>query len=243
MLIINADDWGGWKSATEAALACHEAGRLSSVTAMVFMADSERAADLAREHQISAGLHLNLNLRFNGQLKSAVVRAHHERLIRFFGWGKYAQLIYHPWLGESFRCVYRAQVEEFNRIYGQPPTHVDGHQHLHLCVNMRANRVIPAGQKVRRSFSFWPGEKSWLNRLYRRHVDRKLCQRYRVVDYFFSLRQCLGENRIERVARLARELNVELMTHPEVKAERDFLLGDGFQRTFAGVRMASYANL
>lgn len=243
MLIINADDWGGWKSATNAALACHEAGRLRSVTAMVFMADSERAANLAREHQISAGLHLNLNLSFSGQVKSAAVLRHHERLVRFLGLGKYAQLIYHPLLGESFRCVYRAQMEEFERLYGQPPTHVDGHQHMHLCANMRVGRVIPAGQKVRRGFSFWPGEKSFFNRLYRRRVDRVLSKRYRTVDFFFSLRQCLAGNRLERVVNLAREAKVELMTHPEVNVERHFLLGDAFHQMFDGLRMASYAEL
>jgi chitin disaccharide deacetylase len=157
--------------------------------------------------------------------------------------GRYAQLIYHPLLGESFRCVYHAQIEEFERLYGQPPTHVDGHQHMHLCSNMRAGRVIPAGLKVRRGFSFWPGEKSSLNRLYRRRVDLGLSKRYRVVDFFFSLRQCLAGNRLERVACLAREAKVELMTHPEIDAERNFLLGDTFYQMFDGLQMASYVEL
>ena len=65
MIIINADDWGGWASATDAALACHREGRITSVSAMVFMADSERAAAIAQERSIDVGLHLNLTTPFS----------------------------------------------------------------------------------------------------------------------------------------------------------------------------------
>ena len=64
MLIVNADDWGGWKSATDAALACYKAGRINSVSAMVFMEDSERAAELAQADGLDVGLHLNFTTPF-----------------------------------------------------------------------------------------------------------------------------------------------------------------------------------
>jgi predicted glycoside hydrolase/deacetylase ChbG (UPF0249 family) len=48
VLIINADDWGRSPAETDAALDCFSNGRITSVTAMVFMADSKRAADLAK---------------------------------------------------------------------------------------------------------------------------------------------------------------------------------------------------
>ena len=56
MLIINADDWGRSQAETDAALRCYQGGRITSVSAMVFMADSERAAELAKEKRIGRGL-------------------------------------------------------------------------------------------------------------------------------------------------------------------------------------------
>jgi len=163
LLIVNADDWGGWYKATDAALACHEKGRITSVTAMVFMADSERAAGLAKAAKLSVGLHLNLNQSFTGN-RSPSVNGNHEKVVRFLSRNKYAQLLYHPWLRNHFRRDYQAQLTEFQRLYGQEPSHIDGHQHKHLCANMLVDGIISPGRKVRRNFSFWPGEKSRFTR-------------------------------------------------------------------------------
>ena len=54
-LVINADDWGRTRDTTDRTLECHERGSVSSVSAMVFMEDSERAAALARERDMDAG--------------------------------------------------------------------------------------------------------------------------------------------------------------------------------------------
>ena len=62
---------------------------------------------------------------------------------------------------------------------------------MHLCANLLLSNLIPAGMKIRRNFSFWPGEKSWLNRAYRSLVDRWLARRYRLTDYFFDLTQSI----------------------------------------------------
>src|SRR5437868_14435949 len=40
---LNADDWGRSGAETDAALRCYKGGRITSVSAMVFMQDSERA--------------------------------------------------------------------------------------------------------------------------------------------------------------------------------------------------------
>ena len=55
MLIINADDFGRSVAETDAALRCYVAGRITSVSAMVFMADSERSAELAKENALAVG--------------------------------------------------------------------------------------------------------------------------------------------------------------------------------------------
>jgi len=243
MLIINADDWGGWHSATDAALQCVQSGRITSVSAMVFMDDSERAARLASGDSLSIGLHVNFNQPFTAWRGSSAVLAAHDRIRRFLRRSRLAQLMYHPGLRTAFRDVFLVQLDEFRRLYGREPSHVDGHQHMHLCMNMLLDNLIPYGQRVRRSFFFWPGEKSWSNRTYRRWVDRRLRQRYVVADYFFALSQCLTESRMARVLDLARTATVELMAHPEVSVEHRFLLGCEFERALRDVQLGSYAHV
>jgi chitin disaccharide deacetylase len=65
MLIVNADDLGRHRGATDSALLCCAKKCVSSVSAMVFMEDSERAAELALDSGIGVGLHLNLSERFS----------------------------------------------------------------------------------------------------------------------------------------------------------------------------------
>jgi chitin disaccharide deacetylase len=228
MLIVNADDWGRSVMETDAALRCYKAGRITSVSAMVFMANSEQAAELAKENAIDAGLHLNFSETFTGRNIPTRLRKSHNRLVRYLRRTKYTQLFYNPFLRDAFSYSYHAQAEEFARLFGNPPARVDGHHHMHLCANLLVNRLIPVGMNVRRNFSFWPGEKSWLNRAYRTLVDRWLARRYRVTDYFFDLSQCIENNKLGRVISLAKSSNVELMTHPIVEGEAEYLMSDEF---------------
>src|SRR5690349_1959032 len=106
MLIVNADDWGRCRTETDAALDCYKKGRITSVSAMVFMEDSERAAAIARDHKLDAGLHLNFTDSFTNPV-SAALNTSHRRTARFLGGSKYAQLIYNPLLRSNFACSYR----------------------------------------------------------------------------------------------------------------------------------------
>jgi predicted glycoside hydrolase/deacetylase ChbG (UPF0249 family) len=243
MLIVNADDYGGWKSATDAALACFAARRILSATAMVFMEDSERAANLAADTSLDIGLHINFNQPFTGRHCPPAVTTAHHRVCGFLRCNKYAQLVYHPSLRTAFRTVFQAQLAEFERLYGRAPSHFDGHQHMHLCANSLLGGVLPAGCRVRRSFSFWPGEKSFWNRAYRRWVDARLARRHVVTDYFFSLARCLDGSRLAQVAELARTTRVELMTHPEKRAEQACLLSESFGAQIGALSMGTYSQL
>src|SRR5690242_3622569 len=102
MLIVNADDWGRSVAETDAALRCFTAQRVTSVSAMVFMADSHRAAELAETHGVDTGLHLNLGEQFSGLGASDELRACQQRLIRFLMQNKYSQLLYNPFLRSCF---------------------------------------------------------------------------------------------------------------------------------------------
>ena len=241
MLIINADDYGRSVAETDVALRCYVAGRITSVSAMVFMADSERAAELAKERELDVGLHLNFTERFTGKNKCARLTDYQNRLASYLGRNKYSQLFYNPLLRKEFSYSCKAQVEEFARLFGKPPSRIDGHHHMHLCANLLLSNLIPAGIRVRRNFSFWPGEKSSLNRAYRALVDRWLARRYRLIDYFFDLTQSIREKKMDRVMALAQSSMVELMTHPILQLESDYLMGDQFQAMLQRVNVGGYA--
>jgi predicted glycoside hydrolase/deacetylase ChbG (UPF0249 family) len=228
MLAVNADDWGRSRDETDVALECHRNKRITSVSAMVFMQDSERAAALAKEGNVDAGLHLNFSEPFSANPESATLVNFHRKISTFLTRNKYAQLLYNPSLRDAFVYSCGAQITEFARLYGRLPTRVDGHHHLHLCANVVVDNVIPTGIKVRRHFSFWPKEKSFFNRAYRASVDWWLARKYRLADYFFDLTQCIEEKKFYRVKALATSRDVELMTHPIVKSELKYLMGDDF---------------
>lgn len=241
MLIINADDWGRSLAETDAALECHKAGRITSVSAMVFMGDSERAAELAKENKLDVGLHLNFTDRFTANQYPSILANHHEKIIAFLRRNKYSQLLYNPFLRKEFAYSCKAQIDEFTSLYGTLPSHIDGHHHMHLCANMLLSKVIPRGIKMRRNFSFWPGEKGPLNRAYRAFVDRRLAGRYYIPDYLFDLSQCIEAKKLGRVTVLAKSSNVELMTHPVTHAEAEYLMSDEFRELLQPLDVGSYA--
>ena len=243
MLIVNADDWGRTVAETDAALDCFSECRVTSVTAMVFMADSERAARIALDHGIPVGLHLNFTEPPTALGASRILLNEHHRLAKFLNRTRHSSLLLNPFLHRSFCEVFQFQLDEFIRLYQKPPTHFDGHRHSHLCLSMLFAAPIPRGQRVRRTFSFTVGDKGFVNWLYRRALNRWVVKRYRTTGYFFALSQRMADARFVEVAKLARQANVELMTHPVVSEERNFLLSSDFERWLAGVARGSYADL
>ena len=243
MLIINADDLGRSTAETDAALRCFHAGRISSGSFMVFMPDSERAARLVREANLDVGLHLNFTEPFTAASCSARLMDAQRRVAGFLRRNRYAQLVYNPFLRQQFAESYGRQVAEFVRLFGELPSHLDGHHHMHLCANILLSGIPPKSAKMRRNFSFWPGEKSWLNRVYRRTVDRWLARRYRLTEFFFDLTESLQHHCLDRALALAGTGSVELMTHPTLKFECEFLMSDAFPPMLRGLDIGSYRQL
>jgi chitin disaccharide deacetylase len=243
MIIINADDWGRSQSETDAALSCFRESRITSVSAMVFMEDSGRSAELARDEAIDVGLHLNLSQPFTGRTSDRLLLKYHSQTAHFLTRNKYALLFYNPLITKQFQYVYQAQIEEFIRLFGRWPSHIDGHQHLHLCSNILIGRIIGEGEKVRRSFSFQPGEKSVVNRAYRGFVDRLLARRHRLADFFFALSSNLDVDRLTRIADLAKAATVEMMTHPVKTNEYACLMSDSFLGMITSIKSGSYSSL
>jgi predicted glycoside hydrolase/deacetylase ChbG (UPF0249 family) len=240
-LIINADDFGRSAAETDAAYRCYVGGRVTSLSAMVFMGDSHRAAALAEEHQLDVGLHLNFTEPFAAKDCPSKLNQHHQKVARYLNLNKYTQLLYNPFLVNDFGYSYASQLEEFTRLFRKAPSHLDGHHHMHLCANLLFSDLIPAGTKLRRHFSFWPGEKSTLNRTYRSLIDRWLTRKYQLPDYFFDLTHCIQGKKLDRVATLAKSGNVELMTHPVVHSEAEYLMTDEFGELLQRLDIGSYA--
>src|SRR5437879_12786243 len=109
-LIVNADDWGRDPRTTGRILDCALRGAVSSVSAMVFMEDSERAAALALERGIDAGLHLNFTTSFSAEGCPAGLVARQEELRRYLLRHRLAQVIFPPGLIRSFVYVMGSQL-------------------------------------------------------------------------------------------------------------------------------------
>ena len=156
---------------------------------------------------------------------------------------RYSSLLFHPLRVADFRYLWQCQYDEFLRVYGVPPSHVDGHHHLHLSTNMLVQRVIPRGVKIRRNFSFVAGEKSLFNRTYRALVDRWQSSHYVMPDYLFSLSDCLRRGRLEYAVSLAATAAVEVESHPEVTEDYEWLIGERGLKAFANSRLGTYEEL
>lgn len=242
MLIINADDWGKNKLTTDRSLSCYKNGRITSASAMVFMADSERASELALENKLDTGLHLNFILKFDGNVKSSKLKSSHQLITSFLAKNKYCLLIYNPLLTRQFDYVYKAQYEEYVCLYNQKPTHIDGHKHMHLCTNMIVDSIIPHGYKIRRNFSFACGEKGFLNRFYRYIVDKWIIKKYFCTDYFFDFVPFYKE-RLQKIVNYAQSMSVELMVHPERAEEFNILMSNQFQEIIFKAKLINYSEL
>lgn len=239
-LIINADDWGRNRESTDRTFECVLRRTVSSVSAMVFMEDSERAAVIARESGTDTGLHLNFTAPFSAPKCPARLLEHQQALARYLLRHRLAQAVFHPGLTPSFEYVVETQLNEFRRLYGKDPDRLDGHHHMHLCTNVLLGGLLPRGTVVRRNFSFQPGEKSFGNRLYRRTVDRMLARGHYLVDFFFSLSPLEPPDRLQRIFCLARQFVVEVETHPANPKEFHLLTGDEFSRRIGDLPIASH---
>jgi chitin disaccharide deacetylase len=238
LLIVNADDWGRDAETTNRILDCVLHGSVSSASAMVFMEDSERAAALACAKGVDVGLHLNFTTPFRTGCTARLAN-HQSRLGHFLSRNRLSQMYFHPGLASSFRYVVAAQLEEFRRLYDSEPARIDGHHHMHLCANVVFAGLLPAGTITRRNFSFQSGEKSAVNRLYRRFIDNILAKRHPLTDFFYSLPPLEPSERLTRILILAKHFVVEVETHPVNPEEYSFLMADKIFNQIGDVPIAS----
>jgi chitin disaccharide deacetylase len=240
MLIINADDFGGNEAATDNSIDCYRQDLITSASAMVFMKDSRRAAEMAASAGLETGLHLNLTLAFDGPSLPCRLREHHSSIIGYFHTSKWSQVLYNPLLKNKMDYIFKAQYDEYYRLFNKEPAQIDGHHHKHLCANMIVNGIMPRGMRVRRNYTQEPGHKMSIMTLYRRLVDVWLVRRYRCADAFFSIQPMQLPGRLERIIRLACSLNVELMVHPAFPEQYEYLLSPQYHDLIGAVPKGSY---
>jgi len=243
MLIINGDDLGRDRAATDACLRCHRQGRITSASIMVFMEDSERAAELAINDHLETGLHVNLVLPYDGPGASESLRKAQNATSAFFRRGPWTQVIFNPFIMRAVAAAFSSQLEEYRRLFRREPDHFDGHKHFHLSLNMMAAGVLPLNSTVRRSFTFSKGEKSWLNRRYRGLIDAWLLNRHVSTDAFFSLDFFGDRPRLMRIIELAETKCVELMVYSWSPDQLAFLTGEEFGILTDRVRLGGFAAL
>jgi predicted glycoside hydrolase/deacetylase ChbG (UPF0249 family) len=219
-------------------LDCWLHGAISSVSAMVFMEDSGRAAAIARERGIEVGLHLNFTTSFSGEGVPVGLAERQQLIERHLLRHRLAQIVFHPGLMRSFEYVVAAQLDEFRRLYGAMPERIDGHHHMHLCANVLIQKLLPPGTMVRRNFSLDRADKNLAHRVYRKVVDRSLARRHCLTDYFFSLLPLEPANRLARIVSLARQFTVEVETHPVNVEEHRYLSGGEIFRQIGDVPVA-----
>jgi len=241
MLIVNADALGRTPNVTDNIIDCFRKGRITSASAMVFMADSVRASRAASEAGVETGLHLNLDLLFDGPGLPDPLRARHGRVVRYLRRDKWRQLLYNPALKREFRYVFEAQYGEYCRLFGREPMQIDGHDHMHLCMNMVLDRIIPPGTRVRRNLTFTRGQRNFVNRLYRKLVDAWLTRRCVCTDEFFAIDPVSNLPRQEAIVRRAHSRSVELMVHPGLREEYEHLLSPAYGALIRGIPLGTYS--
>jgi predicted glycoside hydrolase/deacetylase ChbG (UPF0249 family) len=243
MVVITADDYGKSPSVTDSIRNCVSRGRITSVSAMVFMEDSERAASLARKDDMEVGLHLNFTLAYNARTVPGGILDHQGRVGRYLRLSRFAPAVFNPFLAVAFNILFRSQEEEFIKLYGKLPRFYNGHHHMHLCANMRRDRLIPDGRAVRRTFTFTPEERRGPGALYHRHIGSWVARHFISTDSLFSIAPVQDRSRLEHIFDLSSKEDVEIEVHPENREESDLLLGDEYNNLLQRADIGSFRRL
>jgi predicted glycoside hydrolase/deacetylase ChbG (UPF0249 family) len=126
-LIINADDFGASDGINRGIVECHARGVVNSTSLMVTGRCAREAAAMSRDHpRLSVGLHWD-------------VLGEDERTF---------DLSNEP----AVRAEFQRQLDEFYRLMGKAPTHVDSHRHVHsdpALMPLFAELVAPLGVPLR----------------------------------------------------------------------------------------------
>lgn len=206
-LVVTADDFGLSPGVVEGIVEAHELGIVTSTSLMVNAPAAEAAfAEARRLSTLATGLHFVLTFgRPVGPAEplSALLADDGS----FLENGSGAQELARP---DEVREELRAQIRAFERGVGRPPTHIDGHHHVHLhpgifrvAIEEAGSRGVPLrsrGREVR--------ERLRLERI-------RTCDRF--LDDFFG--EGVSEEHLLSILESLPEGTSELMCHPACEDE------------------------
>jgi predicted glycoside hydrolase/deacetylase ChbG (UPF0249 family) len=243
LLIVNADDFGGNPLATERIAECFAANRITSTTAMVYMQDSPRAAEIAASRSLAVGLHLNLTQEFENPATPGPVRERQARAVRYFAGRRSTRFIINPVLVRAVgRCI-EDQLDRFRELFGREPTHIDGHNHVHLSPTVLL--ALPKGARVRTAESSYVNSHRATAHIRRaRHL--LIAGRQLTTDRLYAINR-LKENATEQEMRdllaPAERLTVEIMVHPDRNGDYRLLMSDEWRDAIGRHRLGCFDDL
>lgn len=146
-LIVNADDLGADPPRNRGIFEAHARGIVTDASLLVNTAGFDDAVQALRQVRLPTGLHLNLS---EGRPVGGPYRTLTSASGEFFGkdetWRRAIAGVLDP---AEVHAEAAAQLERMRRA-GVEPTHLDGHQHLHLAPRVAAGLVaLPMPRRVR----------------------------------------------------------------------------------------------
>lgn len=138
-LIVNADDFGLTSGVSRGIIETHEHGIVSSTTALVTRPIPEEMVERVRASGMGIGLHVNFTL--GSPLTGAASLV--DDLGKFVRDARQAAARATP---PDIQREIQAQLAEFHRIFGGPPTHLDTHHHVGLYPPVREVVLEYAGK-------------------------------------------------------------------------------------------------
>ncbi|XP_028852674.1 carbohydrate deacetylase [Denticeps clupeoides] len=136
-LVVTGDDFGYCPRRNRGVADCFLAGAVSNVSLLVNGAAAGDAADLARRHRIPIGLHANLSEGVPvSQQPGASTLLNKDGF--FHGKMGFRRVLQSGQLNlAEVEAELRAQVKRFCELTGHLPSHMDGHQHVHVLPEVR----------------------------------------------------------------------------------------------------------
>jgi predicted glycoside hydrolase/deacetylase ChbG (UPF0249 family) len=210
------------------------------------MSDSVRAAEIARANELPVGLHLNLDEQLTARDVPDRVRRQHDVVRRSFSRQRLRRWSYAPSgkLRNALAGAITAQIDEFERLYGRPPTHLDSHHHtVELSLDAIYSGAIRPATKVRNPS--WPERRTLrrVSRNWRRAVVRR---RFVTTAHFRDIRlmhPAFGGVRLETRLAPALAAPMEVMVHPGFSDELPVLLSSAWTELISAYRRGSWAEL
>ncbi|XP_073860394.1 carbohydrate deacetylase isoform X4 [Macaca fascicularis] len=171
-LVVTADDFGYCPRRDEGIVEAFLAGAVTSVSLLVNGAATESAAELARRHSIPTGLHANLSEGrpvgparrgassllgpegfFLGKMGfREAVAAGDVDLPQVRSRSCRRMLARTPRAPPGGYCEVREELEAqlscFRELMGRAPTHVDGHQHVHVLPGRQEHLYVPLLERL-----------------------------------------------------------------------------------------------